>query len=151
MEGKDLSKGNLLKNMTLLLIPLVLTNILNSIYNIVDGIWVGNLIGEDGVSAITNSFPIIVIIRSLGFGLFTAESVLVAQYFGAKKHEKIKEFMGATYLLGFIIGIVSVIIMFLTSSIWLKLLNTPTEVFEITKNYLIFYIIGFMFNIILTI
>ena len=151
MEGKDLSKGNLLKNMTLLLIPLVLTNILNSIYNIVDGIWVGNLIGEDGVSAITNSFPIIVIIRSLGFGLFTAESVLVAQYFGAKKYEKIKEFMGVTYLLGFIIGIVSVIIMFLTSSIWLKLLNTPTEVFEITKNYLIFYIIGFMLNIILTI
>ena len=90
MEGKDLSKGNLLKNMTLLLIPLVLTNILNSIYNIVDGIWVGNLIGEDGVSAITNSFPIIVIIRSLGFGLFTAESDLVAQYYGAKKNEKIK-------------------------------------------------------------
>ena len=59
--------------------------------------------------------------------------------------------MGVTYLLGFIIGIVSVIIMFLTSSIWLKLLNTPTEVFEITRNYLIFYIIGFMFNIVLTI
>lgn len=37
MEGKNLTKGNLLKNMTRLLIPLVLTNLLNSIYNIVDG------------------------------------------------------------------------------------------------------------------
>ena len=58
MEGKDLTKGNLLKNMTILLIPLILTNLLNSIYNIVDSIWIGNLIGENGVSAVTNSYPI---------------------------------------------------------------------------------------------
>ena len=40
MEGKDLTKGMLLKNMTILIIPLILTNLLNSIYNIVDGIWI---------------------------------------------------------------------------------------------------------------
>lgn len=49
MKGKDLTNGNLLKNMFILLIPLVLTNLLNSIYNIVDGIFVGNLIGENGI------------------------------------------------------------------------------------------------------
>ena len=69
MEGKDLNKGKLLKNMITLLVPLVLTNLLNSIYNIVDGIWIGNLIGEDGVSAITNCYPLTLIVISISSGL----------------------------------------------------------------------------------
>ena len=150
MEGKDLTKGNLLKNMLYLLIPLLLTNLLNSIYNIVDGIWVGNLVGEAGVSAITNSFPIITIIRSIGYGVFTAVSILVAQYYGAKKFEKIKDLLGTVYLISIIIGVISIIGMYLTSNIWLNLLNTPKEVFEVTKQYLLINIIGLLFNMILT-
>ena len=149
MEGKDLTKGNLLKNMLYLLIPLVLTNLLNSIYNIVDGIWVGNLIGENGVSAITNSFPIIAVTRAIGYGLFTAISVLVSQYYGAKDKEKIKELLGTTYLISIIIGVVSVIVVCTSSDILLKILNTPEEVFKITKEYLIFNTIGYMFDLIL--
>ena len=68
MEGKDLTRGNLLKNMTILLIPLVLTNLLNSIYNIVDAIWIGNLVGENGVSAITNCYPLTLIVTSIQMG-----------------------------------------------------------------------------------
>lgn len=150
MEGKDLTKGNLLKNMLYLLIPLLLTNLLNSIYNIVDGIWVGNLVGEAGVSAITNSFPIITIIRSIGYGVFTAVSIIVAQYYGAKKFEKIKDLLGTVYLISIIIGVISIIGMYLTSNIWLNLLNTPKEVFEVTKQYLLINIIGLLFNMILT-
>ncbi len=150
MEGKDLTKGNLLKNMLYLLIPLLLTNLLNSIYNIVDGIWVGNLVGEAGVSAITNSFPIITIIRSIGYGVFTAVSILVAQYYGAKKFEKIKDLLGTVYLISIIIGVISIIGIYLTSNIWLNLLNTPKEVFEVTKQYLLINIIGLLFNMILT-
>lgn len=150
MEGKDLTKGNLLKNMLYLLIPLLLTNLLNSIYNIVDGIWVGNLVGEAGVSAITNSFPIITIIRSIGYGVFTAVSIIVAQYYGAKKFEKIKDLLGTVYLISIIIGVVSIIGIYLTSNIWLNLLNTPKEVFEVTKQYLLINIIGLLFNMILT-
>lgn len=149
MEGKDLTKGNLLKNMLYLLIPLVLTNLLNSIYNIVDGIWVGNLIGENGVSAITNSFPIIAVTRAIGYGLFTAISVLVSQYYGAKDKEKIKELLGTTYLISIIIGVVSVIVVCTSSDILLKILNTPEEVFKITKEYLIFNTIGYMFDLLL--
>ena len=150
MEGKDLTKGNLLKNMLYLLIPLLLTNLLNSIYNIVDGIWIGNLVGEAGVSAITNSFPIITIIRSVGYGVFTAVSILVAQYYGAKKFEKIKDLLGTVYLISIIIGVISIIGIYLTSNIWLNLLNTPKEVFEVTKYYLVINIIGLLFNMILT-
>lgn len=151
MEGKDLTKGKLLKNMTILLIPLVMTNLLNSIYNIVDGIWIGNLIGENGVSAITNCYPLTLIVASIATGLAVATSVLVSQYYGAKQEEKLKSVMGVAYITTFIIGIVTAILMIATSTIWLKILNTPKEILDITRQYLIIYVIGFIFNYLLTI
>lgn len=151
MEGKDLTKGKLLKNMTILLIPLVMTNLLNSIYNIVDGIWIGNLIGENGVSAITNCYPLTLIVASIATGLAVATSVLVSQYYGAKEEEKLKSVIGVSYITTFIVGIVTAILMIATSSIWLKILNTPEEILELTRQYLIIYVIGFIFNYLLTI
>ncbi len=151
MEGKDLTKGKLLKNMTILLIPLILTNLLNSIYNIVDGIWIGNLIGESGVSAITNCYPLTLIVTSISTGLAIATSVLVSQYYGAKEEEKLKSVMGVSYITTFIVGIITAMLMILTSTLWLKLLNTPKEIFDITKQYLIIYLIGFIFNYLLTV
>ena len=148
MEGKDLTKGNLLKNMTILLIPLILTNLLNSIYNIVDSIWIGNLIGENGVSAVTNSYPITLILTSITAGIATAVSVSVAQHYGAKDEEKTKSIVGASYLIGIIVAIISAILMKISIKFWLKLINTPEEILGITIEYLNFYIIGYIFNFI---
>lgn len=151
MEGKNITTGNLLKNMTYLFIPILLTNLLNSIYNIVDGIWIGNLIGENGVSVITNSFPITLIISSISIGLSTAVSVSVAQYYGAKNEEKIKQLIGVSYLFNTCIAIISVIILKLSLKFWLTIMNTPEEVFNLTNQYLTIYLIGFVFNFIFTI
>ena len=151
MEGKNITTGNLLKNMTYLFIPILLTNLLNSIYNIVDGIWIGNLIGENGVSVITNSFPITLIISSISIGLSTAVSVSVAQYYGAKNEEKIKQIIGVSYLFNTCIAIISVIILKLSLKFWLTIMNTPEEVFNLTNQYLTIYLIGFVFNFIFTI
>lgn len=151
MEGRDLTKGKLLKNMTILLIPLLLTNLLNSIYNIVDAIWIGNLVGEDGVSAITNCYPLTLIVTSISTGLSIATSVLVSQYYGAKEEERLKSVMGVSYIATMIVGTITTILMITSSTFWLKLLNTPNEIFDITRQYLIIYLIGFLFNSILTV
>ena len=134
MEGKDLTKGNLLKNMTILLIPLILTNLLNSIYNIVDSIWIGNLIGENGVSAVTNSYPITLILTSITAGIATAVSVSVAQHYGAKDEEKTKSIVGASYLIGIIVAIISAILMKISIKFWLKLIRNNNRIFEFLYN-----------------
>ncbi len=151
MEGKDLTKGNLLKNMAVLLIPLVLTTLLNSIYNIIDGIWIGNLIGEDGVSAITNCYPLTILVTAIANGIAIATSILVSQYYGAKENEKIKAIVGVSYLSTIIISIITILIMIITSNAWFKILNTPSEILNITKQYLTIYLIGFVFNFLLTV
>lgn len=151
MEGKDLTKGNLLKNMSFLLIPLVLTTLLNSIYNIIDGIWIGNLVGEDGVSAITNCYPLTILVTAIASGIAIATSVLISQYYGAKEDEKVKSIIGVSYLSTIIISVINVLVMIITSDLWFKLLNTPEEILHITKQYLIIYLIGFIFNFLLTV
>ena len=148
MEGKDLTKGNLFKNMVKLVVPLILINLLNSIYNIVDGIWIGKLIGENGIAAITNCYPIIIVVTSISIGISIATSVLVSQYYGEKDKEKIKKVMGVAYILSVIIGIFSVLIIIFTETVWLQILNTPKEILDITKQYLHIYLIGSMFNFI---
>lgn len=149
MKGKDLTNGNLLKNMFILLIPLILTNLLNSIYNIVDGIFVGNLIGEKGVSAIANCYPIVFVITATIQGPAIATSVLVSQYFGAKAEEKLKSVCGVAYTITTILVLVLAILITITSEFWLKVLDTPVEIFDIAKQYIIIYAIGSIFNAIL--
>ena len=59
--------------------------------------------------------------------------------------------MGVSYISTIFVGIITALFMILTSTLWLKILNTPQEIFDITKQYLIIYVIGFIFNFVLTI
>ncbi len=107
--------------------------------------------GESGVSAITNCYPLTLLIIAISTGISLGTSVLVSQYYGAKEEEKLKSIVGVSYLLTIIISITTVLVMIITSNLWFKLLNTPEEILHITKQYLIIYSIGFIFNFLLTV
>ncbi|MFO8060402.1 MAG: MATE family efflux transporter [Bacillota bacterium] len=64
--------------------PIVLSNLLQTAYNIADTFWLGRL-GDHAVAAISVSFPIIFLFISLGAGLTIAGTALVAQYIGAER------------------------------------------------------------------
>ena len=145
MEGKDLTQGNLLTNMIKFCIPLFITNLLNSMYNLVDGIWVGQLVGDEGVAAVTNCWPITLIASSILSAIAVSASIMVAQRYASTEREKIKEIITPIYIVAVLLGIITNGILISTLDIWLKLLNTPVEVFEISKQYLIIYLIGYMF------
>ena len=152
MEGINLTEGKLSKNMKRLLMPLIFTNILNSIYSIVDGIWVGNLTGDMGVAAITNSYPVICAVVAISTGMAIGASVLISQYYGAKKYDKVKTTIGVAYILTTIIGFLAVTFSILFLDRVLKIIKVPTEIFDMTKNYIIIYLIGdfsfFIFDLI---
>ena len=137
MEGKDLTQGNLLKNMIKFCIPLLITNLLNSMYNIVDGIWVGRLVGDEGMAAITNCWPITMIASSVLSAIAVTTSVMVAQRFSSTNKENIKKIITPIYIVSILLGIITSVILIITSDMWLKILNTPEEILFISKQYLI--------------
>ena len=145
-EGKDLTKGNLLSNMVKFCLPLLFTNLLNSIYNIVDGIWIGRLVGDNGLAATTNCWPIILAAGSVFTGVTVTTSVLVAQHFASKDREKIKEIITPMYIISLIMGILTSLTVILTEDFWFNLFNTPLEIRNDAKSYLTCYSIGFIFD-----
>lgn len=145
MEGKDLTQGNLFANMVKFCIPLLITNLLNSMYNIVDGIWIGRLVGDEGVAAITNCWPITLIASSVLSAIAVTASVMVAQRFASTEQQKIKNIITPIYIVATLLGIITSAILIITSDMWLKLLNTPEEILLISKQYLIVYLIGYIF------
>ena len=148
-EGRDLTQGNLLRNMLIVFFPLLLTNLLNSIYNFVDGIWIGRIVGENGISVTTNVYPLLFIITAVGYGLSTATSVLIAQYYGAKDNDKLKRVVKVSVLSTIVFVFIFHLLMALTSNLWLKLLGTPGEVWNATRSYFCIYLIAYFFNFIL--
>ena len=148
-EGRDLTQGNLLRNMLIVFFPLLLTNLLNSIYNFVDGIWIGRIVGENGISVTTNVYPLLFIITAVGYGLSTATSVLIAQYYGAKDNDKLRRVVKVSVLSTIVFVFIFHFLMALTSNLWLKILGTPSEVWNATKSYFCIYLVAYFFNFIL--
>lgn len=145
MEGKDLTQGNIFSNMIKFCIPLLITNLLNSMYNIVDGIWVGRLVGDEGMAAVTNCWPITLIASSILSAISVMASVMVAQRFTSTKREEIKKIITPIYILAILLGIVTSTFLIITVNVWLKVLNTPEEILSVSKQYLIVYLIGYIF------
>lgn len=148
MEGKDLTQGNLFKNMVKFCIPLLITNLLNSMYNFIDGIWVGRLVGDEGVATVTNCWPITLLASSILSGIAVTASIMVAQKFTSVEKEKIKNIITPIYIVAFLVGLVTSVILIITINLWLNLLNTPEEILVMSKQYLIIYLIGYIFNFI---
>lgn len=146
MEGKDLTQGNLFSNMVKFCIPLLITNLLNSMYNIVDGIWIGRLVGDDGVAAVTNCWPITLIASSILSGIAVTASVMVAQRFTSTEREGIKNIITPIYIVAILLGLATSGILIISIDLLLKLLNTPNEILTMSKQYLIIYLIGYVFT-----
>lgn len=91
----DLTEGSLVRPLVALSAPIVVTQLLQVLYNLVDTFWVGRL-GRDAVSALSFSWPPVFVLLSLGGGLTLAGSVLVAQNKGAGNPARVREVAGQT-------------------------------------------------------
>ncbi|MDA1469863.1 MATE family efflux transporter [Brachyspira hyodysenteriae] len=85
----ELTEGNVNKGLIKLVIPMILGNLLNIAYNIVDTIWIGQMVGPKGLGAIAVSFPIILILLAIASGVTVAANVLIGQYFGANDEDSV--------------------------------------------------------------
>src|SRR3989339_19752 len=86
----DLTQGREGRQIMLFAIPMLIGNVFQQLYNIVDSIVVGKYIGSVALAAVGASFPILFTLSALVGGITIGGSVLISQYFGAKNFQKIK-------------------------------------------------------------
>lgn len=142
---RDLTKGNEIKQIIYFAIPMLLGNLLQTLYNTVDSIWVGKGVGEKGLAAVTVSFPILFMLISLIMGVTMGSSIIISQYFGAKDYENVKKSINTTLYFLLISSVVVTILGVIVSKPVLILINTPDSILNDSNKYLITMFLGMVF------
>jgi putative MATE family efflux protein len=99
----DVTDGDLLKPLVVLALPIVLAQLLQVGYNLADTFWVGRL-GQEAVSALSYSFPIVFLMISVAGGFTVAGTVLVAQNKGAGNDDRVNYVAGQTIAFVFLVA-----------------------------------------------
>ena len=110
------------------LVPLMLSNVLQSASQTMASIWIGRLISTQALGAISAVFPIIFLLFSFVFGVSSGSSVLIGQAFGAHDLHKVKKIAGTVLGAALYLGIIVAIVGALGSTTMLAWLGTPPDI-----------------------
>lgn len=125
--------------------PIVLANMLQAAYQLVDAFWVGRL-GGPAVAAVSISTPVIFLSMALGMGFAMAGSILIAQYFGAGNSRNVNNIAAQTLLLVAAMSILLGAVGWLLSPFFLGLLKVTPDVYRGALGFLRVSFIGLVFN-----
>lgn len=142
---KDFTTGNTTKKLIGVTIPMLIAFIFSMAYNIVDSLWVGNLLGQKAMAALTVSMPPILLTTSMAMGATNGVAILLSKYIGAKDKENENKVISTSFIIAIIFSISITVICEVGAKTILNLLNTPDEIYSIAKDYLIIYMIGYVF------
>src|SRR5579862_7546051 len=117
------------------LVPLMLSNVLQSASQTMASIWIGRLISTQALGAISAVFPIVFLLFSFVFGVSSGASVLVGQAFGARDMHKVKRIAGTVLGAALYLGIIVAVIGILASTAVLSWLRTPPDIIAASDAY----------------
>lgn len=143
--GNDLTIGSIPKHLLKFSVPMLLGNLMQSGYSIINMIWVGNMVGTNAVAAVQSSLPIIFILVGLVNGATLATTIQVSQAYGAKDYKKVERVVNNSFSIMLMLGAALSIIGIFASDFLLRLLNTPESTFPIASSYLKLSLAGFLF------
>lgn len=138
-EGKE---GSLIFKFAM---PMLLGNVFQQLYTIVNSVIVGHVLGKTALAAIGASFPIIFALISMIIGIATGSTIVIAQYFGAKDIDKVRKSIDTMYIFLFFASIVISILGIVFSESIFRLTGLPEEVIPEAKIYINIYLAGIIF------
>jgi len=138
----DMCNGPILKKMLLFAVPLMLSSILQLLFNAADIVVVGRFAGDDSLAAVGSTSSLINLLTNLFIGLSVGANVLVARYFGAKKEDELRETVHTAMTLSIIGGVLLTVIGIVGAPVILTWMQTPPEVLSLAVVYLRVYFVG---------
>ena len=133
---KDMTKGNPMQLLIQFSLPLLVGNIFQQLYNMVDSIIVGNFVGANALGAIGTTNSLNFFFFSLVAGLSVGIGIIVAQYFGFGDEEKVKDAIGNSIWIITVCSVIMAIIGFVTARPILVLLDTDPVILNDAVAYL---------------
>lgn len=138
----DMCSGSIFKKMLLFALPLMCSSILQLLFNAADIVVVGRFAGDHALAAVGSNTALINLLTNLFVGLSIGTNVLVAQYYGAKKEQELKETVHTSMMLSVYSGILLTIVGVIAARQILIWMQAPSEVLGLAVIYLRIYFIG---------
>jgi len=140
-----LLEGPILKSILTLAIPIVLANVLQSAYQVIDAFWVGRL-GGAAVAAVSISFPVMFLMIALGMGLAMAGSTLIAQYRGAANDSMVAHVAAQTLNMVAALSLTLGVLGYFATPALLRLMGVGPDVYPGALGFMRISFVALLFN-----
>ena len=138
----DMCNGPLFGKILLFTLPLMLSGILQLLFNAADVVVVGRFAGNEALAAVGSTGALTNLLVNLFIGLSVGANVLIARYYGAKQEEEVSRTVHTSVLVSAAGGVVLAIIGILAARPLLQLMDTPENVIEHSVVYMRIYFLG---------
>lgn len=140
----DMTQGSILRHLVLFTLPLLLGNLFQQMYNMVDTWVLGNFVSNEAFSGVGSVTQIVNTMISLFMGFSAGASVVISQYFGAKDEKNVSRTVHTTIACSFLLGIALTVVGIALIPFLLRFMQVPVEVFPYSKSYLTIYFAGLL-------
>ena len=140
----DMTQGSITKHLINFSLPLLLGNLFQQLYNMVDTWVVGNYVSNEAFSAVGTVGPVINTLIGFFLGLSSGAGVVISQYYGAGREEKVRQAVHTALMLTLVLGVVFTAAGIAMTPLMLQLMKTPAEVAPEQAAYLRIYFAGVM-------
>ena len=140
----DMTQGSIFKHLFTFAVPLLIGNIFQQLYNMVDTWVVGNYVSDEAFSAVGTVGPITFLLIGCFLGFSSGASVVISQFYGAKRYDKVHDAVHTAMVMTLALGVVFTVVGVLMVPLMLKLMNTPETVVPEATEYLTIYFAGIM-------
>ena len=143
---RDLTEGRVFHTLLVFSIPFMASNIMQTLYSMVDMMIVGNIVGQDGLSALSTGSTLMETMVVILIGFTSGGQVVIAQHLGSGQKEKVPNINGTLTILTLLISLAFMLAGLIGCDFFLTLLNTPDEAFAYAHDYVTIYSAGILFT-----
>ncbi|WP_312648569.1 MATE family efflux transporter [Aminipila sp.] len=140
----NLTEGKISRQLFLFAIPLLLGNMLQQLYFITDSIIVGQCLGSTALAAVGAAASITVLMVNFFSGMANGAGIILAQYVGAGDTNRLGQTIRAASIFTIVFGIICSVLGVLFTPVFLRLMDTPSDVFIQADNYLTYCFAGML-------
>ena len=137
-----MTRGEVWKVISRFALPLLIGNLLQQLYNVTDSVIVGQFLGKEALAAVSASFFIYYFIISLVIGIGSGTTVVISQFYGAKRFDELQKAFSSFFIFMLVAGVLLSIIGIIFAEPMFRLTNTPEKVIPQAVLYFRIYVGG---------
>lgn len=133
---RDLTKGRITSTMLRFAVPMIIGDLLQQLYNVVDTLIVGKFVGRDALAAVGSSYTLMTFLTSILLGLCMGSGTVFSMYYGGKNTKRLKKSISTSFIMIALCAIVLSAVVFIFIDPIMGLLQVPGEIYPMMRNYL---------------